>query len=66
MEAPMNIDITKLLDWGLIVLSLYLVVDILLQINHNNAYGMFIIAIKLIVAIIVGLFGMYTTFYNIY
>ncbi|MCG0797275.1 hypothetical protein DW673_15210 [Lactiplantibacillus plantarum] len=62
----MNIDITKLLDWGLIVLSLYLVVDILLQINHNNAYGMFIIAIKLIVAIIVGLFGMYTTFYNIY
>lgn len=62
----MNIDITKLLDWGLIVLSLYLVVDTLLQINHNNAYGMFIIAIKLIVAIIVGLFGMYTTFYNIY
>lgn len=66
MEAPMNIDITKLLDWGLIVLSLYLVVDTLLQINHNNAYVMFIIAIKLIVAIIAGLFGMYTTFYNIY
>ncbi|AVE82308.1 hypothetical protein ASU25_13435 [Lactiplantibacillus plantarum] len=62
----MNIDITKLLDWGLIVLSLYLVVDTLLQINHNNAYVMFIIAIKLIVAIIAGLFGMYTTFYNIY
>ena len=62
----MNIDITKLLDWGLIVLSLYLVVDTLLQTNHNHPYNMFIITLKLIVAIIVGLFGMYTTFYNIY
>lgn len=62
----MNIDITKLLDWGLIVLSLYLVVDTLLQTNHNNPYNMLIITLKLIVAIIVGLFGMYTTFYNIY
>ncbi|ARW13387.1 hypothetical protein C7M33_00024 [Lactiplantibacillus plantarum] len=62
----MNIDITKLLDWVLIVLSLYLVVDTLLQTNHNNPYNMFIITLKLIVAIIVGLFGMYTTFYNIY
>ncbi|RDF80823.1 hypothetical protein DQM22_13240 [Lactiplantibacillus plantarum] len=62
----MNIDITKLLDWGLIVLSLYLVVDTLLQTNHKNPYNMFIITLKLIVAIIVGLFGMYTTFYNIY
>ncbi|MCG0691142.1 hypothetical protein IMAU80007_03011 [Lactiplantibacillus plantarum] len=62
----MNIDITKLLDWGLIVLSLYLVVDTLLQTNHNSPYNIFIITLKLIVAIIVGLFGMYTTFYNIY